>query len=564
MNALVPRLFASAAAAACLAGVLPAVASATDYCVVPNAGCGGTNVENFKVALDKADDANDPDRIFLGATTYVAPTASGFDYSQSGAPVEIIGKGAGQTVLTSPSGASNVLRLFGGEGSSVHDLGIRAPADVAYGFVGLSTDDTARRIDVSDDPQQLYERKGVHLENGGALEDSSVTLAGATQTTAVWIDAGGGTVRNSTLAAYLGVASAHGGTIERCRFAVSGIGVAGGGNVTTITSSVMQIFAQHGVGILASPQPGSPATINADGMTIVGPGRNASRAAAATTFGAPAENGDVNLTNSIVRGSSFEVIASGAGHAWIAISYTDLDPGDNEFHGANGKITEANMSNVGDAGFADPLLGDYHLLSSSPLIDAGDPSTAQGADMDGKPLVVDGNGDATARRDMGAFEYQTGLAGGGDPAPAGGAGGTSADTQAPLIGNFRATPSLFALARAATPVAAALPHATRFRYGVSEQARVTLKIERALPGRRAGGRCVRPSARLRQAQRCTRYVSVGTLRRTGAKGANSIRFTGRIGKRALRPGRYRAVIAATDAAGNRSALRTARFRVAAG
>ena len=299
-------------------------------------------------------------------------------------------------------------------------------------------------------------------------------------------------------------------------------------------------------------------------MTILGPGRSASRAATVTTLSAPAEDGDVNLTNSIVRGSSFEVNASGAGHAKIAISYTDLDPGDNEIHGLNGKITEANMSNVGDAGFADPLLGDYHLLPSSPLIDAGDPSTAQGADMDGNPLVVDGNGDGTARRDMGAFEYQTGLAGGGDPAPAGGAGGTPADTQAPLIGSFRATPSLFALARAATPVAAALPHGTRFRYGLSEQARVTLKVERALPGRRAGGRCVRPSARLRQAKRCTRYVSVGTLRRTGAKGANSIRFTGRIGKRALRPGRYRAVIAATDAAGNRSARRTARFRVAAG
>ena len=196
MNAPISRLFVSAVAAACLAGVLPEVATATDYCVVPNTGCGGTNVENFKVALDKADDANDPDRIFLGATTYVAPTIAGFDYSQSGAPVEIIGKGAGQTVLTSPSGASNVLRLFGGEGSSVHDLGIHAPADVAYGFAGLSTDDTARRIDVTDDPQQLYQRSGVHLEHGGALENSSVTLTGATLTTAVWIDAGGGAVRN--------------------------------------------------------------------------------------------------------------------------------------------------------------------------------------------------------------------------------------------------------------------------------------------------------------------------------------------------------------------------------
>ena len=65
------------------------------------------------------------------------------------------------------------------------------------------------------------------------------------------------------------------------------------------------------------------------------------------------------------------------------------------------------------------------------------------------------------------------------------------------------------------------------------------------------------------AQRCFRYTTVGTLRRSGAKGLNRIRFTGRIGKHALRPGSYRAVISATDAASNRSAPHRARFRVAA-
>ena len=41
------------------------------------------------------------------------------------------------------------------------------------------------------------------------------------------------------------------------------------------------------------------------------------------------------------------------------------------------------------------------------------------------------------------------------------------------------------------------------------------------------------------------------------------RATGWWRRRSLRPGRYRAVIAATDAAGNRSTLRRTRFRVAA-
>jgi hypothetical protein len=555
---------AAAASTACLTLALPAVASAKDYCVFPNVGCGGVNAANLETALDQADNDPDADRIFLGAMTYVAPTTSGFDYSQSGAPVEIVGKGAGQTVLTSPSGASSVLRLFGGEGSSVHDLRIRIPDNVAHLFAGLSTDDAARRIDVIEESQQLNQRQGVRLENGGVLEDANVTLGGTPQTTAVWIDAGGGTVRNSTMAAYLGVASAHGGTIERSRFVASGVAVVAGGNVTTVNSSVVRLGGLSGVGIYASPQPGSPATINADGLTIVGPGHASIHAAVANTYSAPAETADISVTNSIIRGSSLVATASGAGQARIAISYSDLEPGGNEINGLNASITEANMSNVGDAGFADPLLGDYHLLPSSPLIDAGDPSTAQGGDLDGNPLVVDGNGDGTARRDMGAFEFQTGVAGPGAPPPAGGAGGSApVDTQAPLIGRFRATPSLFALARAATPVAAGVPHGTRFRYTLSEQARITLTLRRAHPGRRAGGRCVRPSPRLRHAKPCIRYVGVGMLRRTGTQGANSIRFSGRIGRRALRPGRYRAVIAATDAAGNRSALRTATFRVAA-
>ena len=158
--------------------------------------------------------------------------------------------------------------------------------------------------------------------------------------------------------------------------------------------------------------------------------------------------------------------------------------------------------------------------------------------------------------------------GGGEPGggqqPGGGGRGDppASDTQAPLVGGFRAAPPLFAVARAGTPLAAGLARGTRFRYTLSEPAQVTLTIQHALPGRLAGVRCVRPSPRLRQAERCTRYRSFGALSRSGQGGANSTRFTGRLGKRALRPGRYRVLITAIDAAGNRSAPRTARFRVA--
>jgi hypothetical protein len=543
------RYLAIGVAAMCSFAVLPAAASATDYCVVPNAGCGGTNVATFEDALDHADDDSDADRIFLGAFEYVAPTTAGFDYSKTGAPVEIVGKGAGQTILTAPGGASNVLRLFGSASSSVHDLRIKIPADAAYGFNGLSTDGVARRIDVVEDNAQQYQRNGVHLENGGTLEDSSVTLSGSPGTTAVWTDVGGGTVRGSTVSAYAGVSAAHGATIERSHFVASGVAVGAGPGVTTVNSSVMYVYGQPGAGLVAQALPGfGDVTINADGVTIIGPGHSNERAAFASTYWAPAQNADITLKNSIIRGAKLDATASGTGHATISVSYSDLDPKLNDVNGPpNASINLSNTSNVGDAGFADPQLVDYHLLPSSPLIDAGDPNTPAGSDLDGKPLVVDGNADGTARRDMGAFEYQTGLPGTGDPPPPPPAGepggGAPLDTQAPLIGGFRATPSLFALGRAATPVSARVARGTRFRYTLSEAARVTVRIQRARSGRR--------------------YVGVGTLRRSGAKGANSIRFTGRIRTRALRPGRYRALISATDAAGNRSPLSRTAFRIAA-
>jgi hypothetical protein len=88
-----------------------------------------------------------------------------------------------------------------------------------------------------------------------------------------------------------------------------------------------------------------------------------------------------------------------------------------------------------------------------------------------------------------------------------------------------------------------VPRGTRLRYTLSEDAQVVIRIKRRLAGRPA------------------RYGRVGTLTRSGAKGLNRIRFTGRIGRRALRPGRHRAVIRALDAAGNRSLPQITTFRV---
>ncbi|NLT06830.1 MAG: hypothetical protein GXY03_11055, partial [Solirubrobacterales bacterium] len=103
---------------------------------------------------------------------------------------------------------------------------------------------------------------------------------------------------------------------------------------------------------------------------------------------------------------------------------------------------------------------------------------------------------------------------------------------------------------------------TTIRFRLNAAATVRLTVQRRLAGRRAGGRCVAPRRARPGARRCVRSVAAGRLvRRDLAAGAQRVRFSGRIGRRALRPGRYRLTAVAVDSAGRRSAPRRAAFRV---
>jgi DNA-binding beta-propeller fold protein YncE len=134
------------------------------------------------------------------------------------------------------------------------------------------------------------------------------------------------------------------------------------------------------------------------------------------------------------------------------------------------------------------------------------------------------------------------------------------DTTAPTVSRLSITHRVFAVAKAATPVSARA-RGTSFRFALSEPASVTISIKRALPGRRVGKHCVKRNAHNRHRRACTRFVAAGTLRRGEQAGNDSVRFSGRIEKRALKPGKYRATITATDTAGNASRPRKVAFRI---
>jgi len=58
-----------------------------------------------------------------------------------------------------------------------------------------------------------------------------------------------------------------------------------------------------------------------------------------------------------------------------------------------------------DPKFVDVAGHDFHLQKTSPCVDAGDPATGAGFDLDGRQSPQDGNGDGNAIVDMGAYEY---------------------------------------------------------------------------------------------------------------------------------------------------------------
>ena len=127
------------------------------------------------------------------------------------------------------------------------------------------------------------------------------------------------------------------------------------------------------------------------------------------------------------------------------------------------------------------------------------------------------------------------------------------DKTAPGISNVRVSAKRWRRGNRLASISLS-PVGTTISFDLSEAAGATLSFQRARPGRRVGKACVKPTAANAKRKACTRYVAAGALPELAAKaGTNRVRFQGRLSKaRRLSPGRHRVVVAARDAAGNRS------------
>ena len=399
---------------------------------------------------------------------------------------------------------------------------------------------------------------GVTNWNGLAVRDGA---AGTLSTSTVSGDIGGVIVSEGDSQVLV--------TRSTIRVASFGINVAsfdgGTSNAVTVLNSLVVANLTGNFAAVAVVEFGGDATLTARGSTFVarGPGPEAGIRLACTC--GPANAVTADLTNSVVRvidtdsaptSPDVKVVTSN-GTASLTASHSSYDTVTTTPGSGTATATPAGSGTnlIGDPLFVDPSTGDYTLQAGSQLIERGDPAIVLAGELDaaGAPRAQDNDCDGLAIPDIGAFE-RAGAAG---PCPPPGPGG-GADTTAPVLDRFTLTNRIF---RTAPRAAARRPRGTRFRYRLSEGATVRIEIARRAPGRRVGRRCRPPSRRLSGHRRCARYVRVGVLRASGKAGGNRLSFSGRIGRRVLRPGRYRARAIATDLAGNVGAERRLTFRV---
>ena len=403
-------------------------ASATTFCVPdfgPNCPNSGGNVA--EADLEKAMGLNGKDgkadRIIIAAGV-VKENADyeplGWEnagsFSPEGSdPLTIVGAGPGSTFLTSDGTGNIFLINFYSNNTraiTMRDLTIQVPAsltDNAGAATQLATNDTLDNVDiVSQNPGSdgvIATGPGNIFRNGEIRGDGVNGTINYGLSADGTSGAGALTVEDATIrkASWALVTNSK-GTLTARR--VSEIGTRTYGAIVssgslTVENSVMTI--DDGIGLHASAA-ADDATLVANHITVANTG-GTNPALEGKKFGSGAGDASVTASNSILRGftSGYRAetaIGPGVGFVKVKARYSNVP--------STGSSTNGQIDFTTGNTTADPLLkADFSLPSNSPAIDAGDPAPG-GLAVDYLKAIrpVDGNGDGSAIRDMGAFEYQ--------------------------------------------------------------------------------------------------------------------------------------------------------------
>lgn len=131
---------------------------------------------------------------------------------------------------------------------------------------------------------------------------------------------------------------------------------------------------------------------------------------------------------------------------------------------------------------------------------------------------------------------------------------TSVDTSSPVLGAPTLSKTKFPSSGSS--------RGTTISLTSDEAGTATLKFYKATKGKRSGKRCVKRSKRLAKKKNCTRWIKVrGSISSPIVAGQNSIAFSGKVGGKALAPGKYKMEIVVVNATGLTSLPVTKTFTI---
>jgi hypothetical protein len=363
--------------------LVPAMASANTYCVPSGYLCAGktASYDLVQQALNAAMNHPGADTVYIDACSC---TRAGGEYT-SPDPLDIIGAGVGSTILGT---GSPVLTLGSASGSvTVSDLTIAVKSGTS---VGLSLNGAlAQWIDV-EFAGEADASTGVELMNGGAFQNSTVTMAGGS--------------------ARIGV-SAVKGTNNR------------------VDDALIDLGDSPGIGVAAQSPTGQSMIADVRQSTVAGSGA-AGQYGVSVTASTASQTAALNLKDSVLSGVGHSIRRNASnGTALVTAGYSNfapIAPADDVNSGSGtGSVTQS-MNMSASPRFVDAASGDFGLSVGSALVDAGTPGLLDvgepDVDLAGGLRLLDGNADCNPRRDIGAYELAPpGLvtSGKGSPNPAG-------------------------------------------------------------------------------------------------------------------------------------------------
>jgi len=409
---------------------VPASAQAVDICVNrTDASCAQEDrYPDIQSAVSDVNDETARPRLLIGEGDYVVPSIVTFTRT-----VDVVGAGRTKTFVTGPNG--NYTFNFNAAGSTMTDTSLKL-VGTGGSFGVLMTGSSVERSDVtskmpaSTNPHYAFIVAGTD----SVIKDVTITLPNQGTSVGIYNLGATTTIENVRSTAQIAVYNVSGFTTVRQSDLRGPYGARSDNGTLKVSNTRIRIDetpVTDEAALFALAGDGDKALVDADHVTIVGAPQVAGNVGAAahaqytgSCLASDNQTGSatVRLTNSIIDDIPNRFHMQGcqappdcspdpAVSPGVRSANIRMDTVRYQAFGARSNSGGCNQflnGSFGAPGFISDA--DQRLRGSSGAVDSGKPGVLAPGEGDkdllGKPRIVDGDGNGSAVRDLGAYEYQ--------------------------------------------------------------------------------------------------------------------------------------------------------------